>query len=287
MRRRGGLAAVERGGRVAVPFLAPLLLIGAGGVVAWLARQYGSPLRGGLGNVGNLNRAVGGAVFGPVGAVVFLGVPILTLVEYVRRRVDARHVALASAVPLFYLLVSLTTFNYFLTRFLLVPAALTAPLFARLFRRGAETAAYLAVAGLVLVLVVVKNPDRPLDGRFGRPWNLTQVQAAALTDQPGVAGALAAYRRAVPPHACVGAVLGSEEPAYLLWGRGLEHRVVYLSVADALADAYGNRIYYAVVSTGKNRWAAGTLAKAGWRIRPLGSYWLLAVSPGAGDGRCT
>jgi hypothetical protein len=260
-------------------------MLGAAGVVAWLAREYGSPLRGHLGNVGNVNRAISSSVFGPVGAVVFLGVPLLTLAAYARRRVDARHLALASAMPLFFLLLSFATFNYFLTRFLLVPAVLTAPLFARLFRRGAETAAYLAVAGLVLVLVVTKNPDRPLDGRFGRPWNLTRVQAAALTTEVGLPEAVAAYERLVPGRACVGAVLGSDEPAYLLWD-GLKHRVVYFAVDQALAGAFGNRIYYVVISTGDNRWAADTYRKAGWKVEPLGSYWLLAISPGAGDGRC-
>ncbi len=278
--------ALARGVRVAVPFLSPMLVIAAAGVVAWLARRWGSPVRGSLGNVGDLNRTTNGSVFGPVGAVVFLGVPILTMLDYARRRVDARHLALAASVPIFFVLLSFETFNYFMTRFLLVPAALSAPLFARLFRGRTETAAYLAVAALVVGLVVTKDTMRPLDGRFGRPWNLTQAQAAALTEERGVGEAVAAYQALVPPQACVGAVLGSDEPGYFLWGRNLEHRVVYLSVNGAVPAALREGLFYVVISRGPNRWAAREFAAAGWKIQPLDGYWLLASGPAATDGRC-
>jgi hypothetical protein len=271
---------------VALPFFSPLVVIHAGDVVAWFARSRGFPVRGPLGNVGGLNRTVLGSAFGPVGAVVFLGVPLVTLAAYLRRRADLRQLLLAAAVPLFYLLLAQETFNFFMTRFLIVPAALTAPLAARLLGRPFTRAAFLAVGALIVAMIVTKDPSRPLHGAYGRPWQLTQVDAAYLTDERGVGDAVAALRREVPSHACVGAVLGGDEPAYFLSGPRLQRKVVYLPVGSAVEEAYRHFLSYVVVSTGANRWAAGSFRSGGWRVRPLGSYWLLAVAPHAGDGDC-
>jgi hypothetical protein len=281
-RRRVDWTAVA----VALPFVAPLVVIHLGDVVAWFARSRGFPVRGPLGNVGGLNRTALGSAFGPVGAVVFLGVPLVTLAAYVRRRADVRQLLLAASVPLFYALLAQETFNFFMTRFLLVPAALTAPLAARLLGNWMTRAAFLAVGALVVAMVVTKNPEHPLRGAYGHPWQLTQVDAAYLTDERGVGDAVAALRRAVPARACVGAVLGGDEPAYFLSGPRLQRKVVYLPVGSALEDAYRHFLSYVVVSTGPNRWAAGSFRSGGWRVQPLGSYWLLAVAPHAGDGDC-
>src|SRR5262249_19209945 len=186
----------------------------------------GFPVRGGLGNVGDLNRTVSGSAFGPVGAAVFLGVPLVTLVAYFRRLASLRELVLSAAVPLFYVLLAPETFNYFMTRVLVVPAALTAPLAARLLGTPAARAAFLAVGALVVAQIVTKDPSHPLNGAYGRPWLLTQVDAAYLTDERGVGDAVAALRREVPPHACGGAVLGGNEPAYFLSGPRPERRGV-------------------------------------------------------------
>ena len=281
-RRRADWFAVA----VALPFFSPLVVTHLGDLVAWFARSRGFPVRGPLGNVGGLNRTVLGSAFGPVGAVVFLGVPLVTLGAYLLRRAELRQLLLAAAVPLFYVLLAQETFNYFMTRFLIVPAALTAPLAARLLGTSLTRAAFFAVGALVVVMIVTKDPSRPLHGSYGRPWQLTQVDAAYLTDERGVGDAVAALRRAVPAHACVGAVLGGDEPAYFLSGPRLERKVVYLPVAGALEEAYRHFLSYVVVSTGPNRWAAGTFRGGGWHVRSLGSYWLLAVAPHPGDGDC-
>jgi hypothetical protein len=271
---------------VALPFLSPLLVLHAGGVVAWLARNGGFPVRGALGNVGDLNRSVPGSAFGPVGAVVFLGVPLVTLVAFAMRRASLRELVLAAAVPLFYVLLAQETFNFFMTRFLIVPAALAAPLAARLLGTPAARAAFLVVGALVAAQVVTKDPFHPLHGSYGRPWQLSQVDAAYLTDERGVGDAVAALGRDVPARACVGAVLGSNEPAYFLSGPRLERKVVYLPVASAVDDAYRHFLTYVVISTGDDRWAAGSFRKSGWQVKPLGSYWLLAEARHPGDGYC-
>jgi 4-amino-4-deoxy-L-arabinose transferase-like glycosyltransferase len=271
---------------VALPFVSPLVVLHAGGVVAWLARSGGFPVRGALGNIGDVNRSVSGSAFGPVGAVVFLGVPLVTLVAFVMRRASLHELVLAAAVPLFYVLLAQETFNYFMTRFLIVPAALTAPLAARLLSTPAARAAFLVVATLVVAQVVTKDPFHPLNSSYGRPWQLSQVDAAYLTDERGVGDAVKALRRDVPARACIGAVLGSDEPAYFLSGPRLERRVVYLPVASAVDDAYRHFLTYVVISTGDDSWAAGSFRKSGWHVKPLGSYWLLAEARHPGDGRC-
>jgi hypothetical protein len=285
-RRRGIARAATAAAVVALPFVSPLLVLHLGDLVAWIARNGGYPVRGRLGNIGDANRTVAFSAFGPVGAIVFLGVPLLTLAAYARRRADARHLVLAAAVPLFYVLLAQETFNYFMTRFLVVPAALTAPLAARLLGTRAARAAFLAVGAIVVAQIVTKDPSHPLHGAYGRPWQLSQVDAAYLTDERGVGDAVAALARDVPRRACVGAVLGSNEPAYFLAGPRLERRVVYLSVDGALDEAYRRLLSYVVVSTGENRWAAGTFRRGGWQVKPLSSYWLLAVAPHAADGVC-
>ena len=69
------------------------------------------------------------------------------------------------------------------------------------------------------------------------------------------------------------------EPAYLLWGPKLRRRVVFLPSLDALGGAARNGLRYVVVSTGVNAPVAQQFARVGWQIRPLGSYWQLAVAP--------
>lgn len=286
--RRGRPHALPEAALVAVPLVAPWVVVRAANAIAYLSRSWGFPVRGHLGNIGPVNRAIESSAFGPVGVVVLLAVPIVGLVAFARRRGDSRHLVLACAFPLFLLLLVQAKYNWYLTRFLLVPAVVSAPLFAYLFRSRFVAAAFLVVGGTLAGMVVTQDPARPLDGRygFGRPWELTQVEAAYLTGQRGVGDAVAAYQRLVPADACVGAVLGGNEPAYFLYGPRLDRRVVYLPVWTALTEAYRHYLTYVVVSTGPDRWAAGSFRRGRWKVEPLGSYWLLAVAPPVRGGTC-
>jgi hypothetical protein len=67
----------------------------------------------------------------------------------------------------------------------------------------------------------------------------------------------------------------------LLWAPSLDRRVVFLPSLDAVGGAVRNDLGYVVVSTGVNAPVARQFAHAGWKIRPLGSYWQLAVAPRA------
>jgi hypothetical protein len=292
VRRARPRLAIRDAARVAIPFLAPLIVIGAGGTIAFIARTWGFPIRGRGGIIGSLTHTVNEdfSAFGPLGAVALAGVVALTARAYVARRIDAAQLALAAALPSFLIFMSLgTKWNAFLPRFLLVPAVLTAPLLARLFRDRATTAAYIVVAAVTIGLTITHVQSKPLSSTYGRPWHLTRVDALGVAGDPNVARALAALDRLVPARACVGAVLGPAEPSYLLWGAKLERRVLYLSVNHGtVLAAYRAGLFYVVISTGRNRWVAGNFRSSGWIVRPLGRYWLLAAEPhtSSSSGTC-
>jgi len=97
----------------------------------------------------------------------------------------------------------------------------------------------------------------------------------------------AAYLRAVPSGACVGAILNPDEPSYLLYGPKLEYHLEYFSGnVDPLVAALRQGLFYVVISTGSNRSHADEFRRAGWRIRQLGGQWLLASEPDAKSGTC-
>ena len=45
-------------------------------------------------------------------------------------------------------------------------------------------------------------------------------------------------------------------------------------------------LFYVVISNGVNRHAFDQFRQAGWRIRLLGRYWILASVPSATTGEC-
>jgi hypothetical protein len=222
--------------------------------------------------------------FGPVGTAVLLAAPAAILAARAKRR-DLRFLALGLALPTYIVLLAMfAKYNIWICRFLVVPVVLTAPLFAYLCRSRIAAAALLVLGSLTLVFALTDDDAKKLRSPAGRPWTLSQLGALhAFPAQPTgaiVARALAAYDRAVPATACVGAVLDPDEPAYLLWGPKLRRRVLFLPSLDAVGDSVRNDLRYVVVSTGVNAPVAQQFGHAGWRIRPLGSYWQLAVAPG-------
>jgi hypothetical protein len=227
------------------------------------------------------------SAFGPVGTAAILGAPFAVFLSERSRRTDLRFLALALAVPTYIvLLAAFAKYNIWIPRFLVVPVVLTAPLFAGLCRSRTMAAPLLVLGGLTLVFALTDDLSKKINGSAGRPWTLSQVGALnAFPAQPTgriVGAALARYDRDVPPDACVGAVLDPDEPAYLLWGPTLDRRVVFLPSLNAVGQAFRSGTRYVVVSTGVNAPVAKSFEQAGWKIRPLGSYWQLAVAPGAG-----
>ena len=297
-RRTGLRRAVEDAARVATPFLAPLLVVGGAALVAFIARRWGFPIRGSGGILAPLDSVLNEvytrfanedySAYGPLGIVALLAAVALTIWGFLGRRVDRRHLVLACALPGFLVLISLqSAWVPFLVRFFLVPTGLAAPLLARLFRGRATTAAYLVVGALVVGLTITHDQSKPLESAYGRPWHYTQLDALSVNSDGYLASALAAYDQLVPARACVGAVLGPNEPSYLLYGPRREHHVEFLSVDDAVLPALRQGLFYVVISTGDDRWVAGRFSAAGWTVRPLGSFWILASEPHARAGSCT
>jgi hypothetical protein len=192
---------------------------------------------------------------------------------------------LAAALPSYLLLLALQVqFNPWFPRFLIVPAALTAPLFARLFTGRASTAAYLAVSVAIIALGITRLVSKRLFSSSGAPWHLTQSAAEVEAGQPGVGQAFGAYEGDVPERAKVGAVLNGEFPAYLLNGASkLDRDVAFLKSSNAADEARAQHLRYVVIARepASNAAAAHALAARGWKVRPLGSdgVWMLAVAP--------
>ena len=183
---------------------------------------------------------------------------MLTGVAVAKRRRDGRYLALAIALPLFAVAPALASkFNPWLSRFLIVPAALTAPLLGDLFRRRAVAAAIVVVATTTLGLALVRNELKPLDGAH-RPWQLDQTQAVALTWKPKTALALERLDALVSSSACLGAALDTDEPSHLLYCARLGRRVTFLPLEDAAQAAGRAGLSYVVIRSVK----AGEIARA-------------------------
>jgi hypothetical protein len=276
-----------------------MLVIGGAAAIAWVAYLWGFPLRGPKGILLGLNTLLNEqythishedySAFGPVGIVALLAAAAITVYAVARRRADARQLVLATALPLFLVLISLeAVWVPYLIRFFVLPAVLAAPLLARLFRGRATIAAFAVASCLTVGLTVAHAQTKPLESRYGygRPWDMTEEEALITNSNPSSAGAYADYVADIPANACVGAYLDIWEQSYLLYGGHLQHHVVYLSKTEALTDAIRHGLYYVVVGDGPNALVASGFANAGWKLRPLGTQWELATAPHAGDGRC-
>ena len=289
--------AVLRSARIALPFFAPALVVAGAIVLAFLTRALGSPVRGPGGSYSTETGTFGGinviadesySAFGPVGGVTLLGVSLVAGVAYAMRKVDVRHLVLALALPVFVIALSLQSkFNPFLTRFAIVAAALTAPLLARLFRDRASTAAFLVISTAVIVLGITRLETKQLFSALGPPWRLTEAQALIEEQQPSVSRAYTTYLRRVPARACVGALLGIDDPAYLLAGPDLDRTVIYLPQQGSLAAAEADHVGYVVIKKkGRQHLASNLFRRNGWTLSELGGYWLLATAPDRSGGSC-
>jgi hypothetical protein len=223
--------------------------------------------------------------FGPIGTYALYAAPIATLVGVGRR--DRRQLALALALPSAIVLLALyAQYDIWITRFLVVPVVLTAPLFPRLFYGRIATAALVAIASVGVTFVLVHDRTKPLVGAaLARPWQLTQPQAIeegpATETAHRVAATLRVYYRRVPADACVGAVMDPDDFSTLLWGPAYRHRVVFLPSLTALETAEADGLHDVVISNGANAPVAQQFSAAGWKVEPLATWWILAVSPRA------
>ncbi len=287
-RRAGSREAALAAAAVAIPLLAPALVLGLAPVVAWSTRLTHIPVQDPVfGFSINRNVAEDFSAFGALGALALIGAPILVATVH---RADRRQLALALALPSYLLLLGLyAKYNIWITRFMIVPAALTAPLFGYFFRGRMATASMLVVAALTVGYTLERNVNKPLVGPTPLPWTFDQADALRQSPaQPGgrrAADALTPYAHRVPAGSCVGAVIDPDEWSYLLWGPKLQNRIFFLPSLQALETAVREHLGYVVISTGANAPVADQFRAAGWKVEPLGVYWMLAVAPGP-PGEC-
>lgn len=166
-----------------------------------------------------------------------------------------------------------------------------APLSAAFFRRRAAAVAILITATTTLALALTHNQLKPFAGPNGHPWQFNQARAVVLNWQPAAAVALIRLNAFVAPDSCAGAVLGGDEPSYLLYGSRLSRPVTFLPRDSASQAAVRAGLPYVVIGNGEVSRAAAGFAAKGWKVRPLFvakhyTYWLLAISPTGGGGRC-
>jgi len=152
-RGRSWGSAFTTAGVFALSLLAPIFVAG----LAVLNKRQPSPVH--LGSLARINERVNEDVssFGPLG-LVLIGVCVLTMGATLRRRSDAAcRLILALALPLFLVILALTSrYNPWLSRFLIVPA-LAAPLFGPLFSRRSMTLGIVVVAATTLGLALVRK----------------------------------------------------------------------------------------------------------------------------------
>ena len=245
-RRRAGRprAVAVAAAAVAVPLLSPALVLGVAPVIAWITGVLHIPVHDPAHGFSiNRDTSEDFSAFGPVAALALIGAPVLAVTAH---RADRRRLALALTLPSYVLLLGLyAKYNIWITRFMIVPAALSAPLFGHLLRSRAAVCAVLAVAALTVGLALQNDDNKPLAGVVGRPWNLDQLGALRESDAEPlgreVAAALVAYKRLVPAGSCVGAVLDPDEWSYPLWGPRLQNRVVLPAVARGGRDGAGGQ----------------------------------------------
>jgi hypothetical protein len=216
--------------------------------------------------------------FGVIGGPALLLIS-LALLAHRRGRISTRWV-IAAALPMFLVLLALTSkYNLWLSRFLLVPVALAAPLLAVLGRRRLPALAIAVVAVVELALVQVRNELKPLTGGHPAPWNATQQQALGLTFRHGFAVVDTRLAR-LTNATCLGAVLGSDDPGFLLFGQRLQRQVEFLPSRGAVDAARARGLDTVVVGdfTGTRH----AFEAAGWTLRPLGNStdapWVIATA---------
>ena len=223
------------------------------------------------------------SAFGPLAGVGLLAIATGSAVAAVRRGIDPRRLALALALPLFVVLLGLTSkYNPWVSRLMIVPVALTMPLCATFFRRRSAGLAIVAVAALTVALAHLHNVLKPIEGSARPPWELNQAQALSHPFLPAAGEAAQELDRIVPASEPIGALLDADDPSYLLYGATLSRRVTYLPIPNESEVLDRERIDRIVIHTGDYDDASGRLRSQGWTFQPLSDYWTLATRPGTG-----
>ncbi len=218
--------------------------------------------------------------FGVLGFLLVIPLSVGVLGAWLARRATRARGVLAAALPVFVLTVALTQrYDHWLGRFMLIPVALTMPLAAFLFERRLRllTAVAVALGASGLLATHLHNIAKPpgLDGSRA-VWQLPRGEAQALLAGP-MRQALPAIDRAVPAGAKLGAVLQTNDPAYLLYGQALRRRVVVIAPHEVVRETTEGRLRWLLLRD--RRRSASSLP--GWCGEHLAGGWELFARRGA------
>ncbi len=289
MTRRGWSSTVNLEGATigVLALLSPVIVLGTAFVLRELAGVVHLPVNAPSSTSSpfswdvNTQVAEDYSAFGPLVGIGLLAVVTAGVVAVARRRIDPQRLALALTLPVFVVLLALTAkYNPWLSRFMIIPLALTMPLCAAAFRHRAAGLAIVAVAALTVGLAHLRNVLKPIEGSTRPPWKLTQVDALSHPFLPAAGVAAGQLERIVPSSARIGALLDADDPSYLLYGPTLSRRVTYLPIPNESEVLDREGIDRIVIHTGDYGDASARLRDKGWTFQPLGTYWTLAIRPG-------
>ena len=276
LRRRGvpSHLALRKGVLWAFPLLTAVFFAGSAGTLRWAADATTMNVNA---PASTSSRFVWGvqtvadedlSYFGLIGGLLALSCLIFVALGAVGR-VPRRVAFLALSIPLFVGLLALhSTYNAFLGRFLLVPLVLALPLVAYAWAQP-FTIALATVAAMTLIGTSVDNDHKPFNSH---PWNGGRDNALRYSVDPRLGKSSDALDRRLQGATRVVAVVGPDDPSYLLYGPHLERRISYVrSARGALSTPLPVILGPQVDAT--------ALVDAGWHVEYVRNYWRIARRP--------
>jgi hypothetical protein len=287
---RGLQKRTERGGRdvllFAIPVLSPLWIL----LAALFMRACLSALNISVNGSGwtatpfhyRLNSVADEDIsyFGPLGAALLVPLALIPTVNWLRGRRDAVRLVLGATLFLFVIeLAVVYKYNVWIGRFMTLPCALCAPLLALAYRRRWFAGGAVVVGVLSLTFAHSFNINKPAALGATPIWSMTRSETVSVSSNTGPR-ASNAIESALRGRKRIGAVLGPEDPSFMLFGAGLRRKVVYLPRMNSLAEAKRRGLDF--VLFGRVRQPVVEVASAtDWRLSQLPGGWLLATKPPA------
>jgi hypothetical protein len=168
------------------------------------------------------------SAFGPLGILLLVPLSLGFLVAWIARRTNRIHGALALALPLYVIALTLgTRWNLYVDRFLITPAALTLPLAPSVLRYRPVG----AIVGVIAAATLFVALDHDLSKPHG-VWNLSRADAQSIR-WPELRPVLEAVQARVPARARLGVDLRPLDWEYPFWGPRLGRQLVWLPQQSA------------------------------------------------------
>jgi hypothetical protein len=176
--------------------------------------------------------------FGPLGALLVWPLSVMGCIAWARGRVDRRIGALATALPIYLLMLAATIrYTNFIGRYFIIPVAAVMPLAALVCRNRMMMAATAALGMIFLPLSLLFNEIKPVGlGNSPAIWTLPRAEQQALM-RPRMEPILERVRAEVPHDAHLGVVINSRDWSYPFYGADLGRTVTYLPQSPSTVEA--------------------------------------------------